>query len=278
MVISCQVCIETKDRVMKKIIAMVAFSAIAATSIASAADMPVKAYRAPTPIADWSGFYIGVNGGYGWADQNDWELGGGVIGQGKINGGFGGGQVGYNWQVNTLLFGVQADGDWGNIRGSARLPLGLSPDGRCFSGGDQTADCSTTYSGMVNLTARMGYLVTPSTLIYGKAGINWSALDFKVNNVIDITGGTCGPIGTNRGGYATQTEWRSGVTAGLGVEQRVYDHFTVFGEYDVVDNGGSTINNFTGGTGTGGCTANFSAKTTTRALNIFKVGVNYQFH
>jgi outer membrane immunogenic protein len=132
---------------------------------------------------------------------------------------------------------------------------------------------------MVNLTARAGFLATPSTLIYGKAGINWSSIDFQVNNIIDINGGTCGPIGSTHPGYNAVNKWTPGVTAGLGIEQRVFDRITLFAEYDVVESSGTTTNLFSGGTGLNpGCTPNFQAKTTLKPLNIVKVGLNYQFH
>src|SRR3954465_6653422 len=111
-------------KMMKKILlGTVALFALAAP--ASAADLAARPYKA-APIAapmmyDWSGFYIGANGGYGWARQgldvtqvgfvnvfsegcND--KGGGVIG----------GQIGYRWQAGTWVFGLEAQGDWANLR------------------------------------------------------------------------------------------------------------------------------------------------------------------
>jgi outer membrane immunogenic protein len=85
----------------------VALVALAASTAADAADMPVKAVRAPIPVYTWTGFYVGINGGYGWrGDQNitftpndpasfGFTCGGGVGGtcalptSSKLNGGFG---------------------------------------------------------------------------------------------------------------------------------------------------------------------------------------------
>ena len=85
-------------------------AAILAASPALAADM----YRAPAPAGykdvpyvslDWSGFYAGVNGGYAFNSQNHPAM--------KDEGGFGGGQIGYNWQGALLsphvVLGVEAD-------------------------------------------------------------------------------------------------------------------------------------------------------------------------
>jgi outer membrane immunogenic protein len=264
------------------ILAATTAALLGSASFAFAADLPVKAPVAQ-PIAppSWTGFYIGAHGGWAWSEQNDWSIGStgeGLMGQGKLSGGLAGGQFGYNWQMGSLVFGLQGDGSWANIHGNATNNSIGNPDGRCWSGGDQTANCSTNIKGMGNLTARIGFLPLPNTLFYGKFGVNWSALDFGVNNVIDRTGGTCGPIGTFRGGYSTNSETRTGLTAGIGVEQRFYDNWSVFGEYNVIDNGATTNNKFTGGTGASGCTPDFTPSVTTRATSVLKFGVNFQFH
>ena len=104
----------------------VALVALGIAAPASAADLAARPYKAPPPapvvaIYDWTGFYIGANGGYGWARQclditrvgfvnvfaegcND--KGGGVVG----------GQIGYRWQAGSWVFGLEAQGDWANLR------------------------------------------------------------------------------------------------------------------------------------------------------------------
>jgi outer membrane immunogenic protein len=218
--------------------------------------------------------YVGLNGGYGWGDQ-DWSITNGpLIGSGRLRGGLFGGQVGYNWQVNDrFVLGVQADGDWADITGLATNSLFL--DGRCSGGiSDQSADCRTKVKALATLTGRLGYLPWENTLVYAKAGVAWASIDFTVNNVIDITGGTCGPVGTNQGGYNTNHHTRTAFTAGAGVEQRVWDRVSVFGEYDYVDLRGTTTDLNSGGTGFGTCTANFTSTTNYKADNIFRLGVN----
>jgi len=275
---------------MKKIV-IAALAVLGSASAAFAADLPVKALAPPpAPLTDWSGFYIGVHGGYGWNGTNDWECcRGDLIGTNNINGGnswnalkggLAGGQIGYNWQMNRIVFGVQGDGSWADIKGSAGNPLNLI-DGRCSFDGtpDQTAECRTTIRAMGNLTARVGYLVTPSTLIYGKAGINWSSIDFQVLNDIAFGGGCGGEVpGTRFPGYNTVNRVRAGATAGVGIEQRIWNNVTVFGEYDVMENGGTWNNRNTGGTGVSGCTNDFTSKTTIGATQIVKLGLNYQFN
>ena len=87
---------------------LAAVSTIALTQFASAADLPVKApvYKAPVmaPLYNWTGFYVGLNAGYNWGSQdNSLVTTSGVTllsNNDHLNGFIGGGQIGYNWQVN----------------------------------------------------------------------------------------------------------------------------------------------------------------------------------
>jgi outer membrane immunogenic protein len=278
---------------MKKIV-LAALIVVAGVMSAFAADLPVKAPPlAPLPSTNWSGFYVGVHGGWGWGGQNDWlcdtssNFGGfncgALIGtnhsSNALSGGLFGGQIGYNWQINNFVVGVQGDGAWTGIKGSAGNPLNLD-DGRCSFPGtpDQTVECRTKIKAMGNLTGRIGYLPWQNTLLYVKGGINWSSIDFQVLNDIGYSG-TCGPapLGTFPG-YSANNVVRTSGTVGAGIEQRFANNLSVFGEYDYVNNGGSSTNLNTGGTGNGvGCTADFTTTTTTKGTNIVKFGLNYTF-
>lgn len=94
---------------------------------AIAADLPARAYtKAPTSASaptyaaaayDWSGFYIGANAGGGWAKDNLSDAGdsfGSHTGSGAVVGG----QFGYRWQAGAWVFGLEAQGDWANLKGS----------------------------------------------------------------------------------------------------------------------------------------------------------------
>jgi len=68
-------------------------------------------------IYDWSGFYIGLNGG-GATSRNCWNfVGGGSEGCHDATGGTVGGQIGYRWQTGPVVFGVEAQGNWADFRG-----------------------------------------------------------------------------------------------------------------------------------------------------------------
>jgi outer membrane immunogenic protein len=108
-----------EDGLMKRsVLASLGLLAIAAMATpATAADLPARPYvKAPAyaPQAyNWSGFYVGVNGGYGFGtssftDTNNFDVNGGLVG----------GTVGYNWQVGQGVFGLEGDGDWSDIKGS----------------------------------------------------------------------------------------------------------------------------------------------------------------
>src|SRR6202158_2011747 len=90
------------------------------TGSACAADMGRPVYKAPpqvyiAPVYNWTGFYIGANGGYGWGSTNWSALGSNF----DVKGGLFGGQVGYNWQFGQFVYGLEADVDWTDIHGNS---------------------------------------------------------------------------------------------------------------------------------------------------------------
>jgi len=106
-------------------VALVAFAAPAA-----AADLAARPYtKAPPMIAaiyDWSGFYIGANGGWG-SSRKCWDLNNFVgipvapaLNEGchDASGGTAGGQIGYRWQSSAWVFGLEAQGNWADFKGS----------------------------------------------------------------------------------------------------------------------------------------------------------------
>ena len=96
---------------------------------ASAADLPARVYtKAPVvaPIYNWGGFYIGLNGG-GASSHNCWNVTNSLgfplpttpsDGCHDATGGLVGGQVGYRFQEANWVFGVEAQGDWADLKGS----------------------------------------------------------------------------------------------------------------------------------------------------------------
>jgi outer membrane immunogenic protein len=111
---------------MKKVLLVTAsVIAISATAPALAADLAARPYtKAPPMVAaiyDWSGFYVGANGGWG-SSRNSWDSVPpflvGAEGSHDATGGVAGGQIGYRWQSGTWVFGLEAQGDWADLSGS----------------------------------------------------------------------------------------------------------------------------------------------------------------
>jgi outer membrane immunogenic protein len=112
---------------MKKLlVAAVGLAVLAMAAPAVAADLPARPWTkaAPmiAPVYDWTGFYVGANGGYG-STRKCWDFTPGGVFAGTegcrvSDGGVAGGQVGYRWQSGTIVFGLEAQGDWADLKGS----------------------------------------------------------------------------------------------------------------------------------------------------------------
>ena len=94
---------------------------------AQAADLPPRvpvsapAVVVPAPVYNWTGFYIGANGGYGWSGASV-TVGGVTVDGGDLKGPFAGGQIGYNYQSGMFVFGVEVDGQWASIKEFFTVP------------------------------------------------------------------------------------------------------------------------------------------------------------
>jgi outer membrane immunogenic protein len=123
---------------VKRVLIAAAAMTVAGVCSVQAADLAARPYytkAAPTMMAavyDWSGLYVGLNGGYGsdhncWGWVNDYlAVAGGVItyappkpaGCRNATGGTFGGQIGYRWQAANWVFGVEGQGNWADFSGS----------------------------------------------------------------------------------------------------------------------------------------------------------------
>jgi outer membrane immunogenic protein len=113
---------------MKRILlGAVALLALGAVAPAVAADLPASTYtKAPQmmmpALYDWSGVYVGINGGWGTSNRCWDQTGTTVIGPDgchTTSGGFAGAQAGYRWQTGSWVWGFEALGDWASLRGSS---------------------------------------------------------------------------------------------------------------------------------------------------------------
>ncbi len=180
---------------------------------ASAADLAVKAPPPPivAPIYNWTGLYIGVNGGWGQS-HNCWDfigVAGAVLSDGcrDRSGGLFGGQLGYRWQSSQWVFGVEAQGDWADLS-SSRVSL-LNP---LFS-------TSTKTDAIGLFTGQIGYAWN-ATLFYVKGGAAMTSNRFSILTTI---GGT-------EVAAASSTRW--GGVVGVGLEYGFAPNWTFGVEYD----------------------------------------------
>ena len=199
---------------MKKFwLGTVALIALGLAAPASAADL--AAYWAPppmmAPIYDWSGFYIGANGGWGSA-HNCWDVtpfGGVFFNDGCVNrsGGLIGGQIGYRWQTGSFVFGLEGQGDWASLRGSHISLL------------DPTLTERTRVDGIGLFTGQIGYAWN-AALIYLKGGAA------VTSNRFDLLGTVTGL------GFDSVETTRWGGTVGVGFEYGFAPNWSVGFEYD----------------------------------------------
>jgi len=245
------------------VIALLATAAVAVLSApASAADLPARMPTKAPPLApppyNWSGFYVGVNLGGSWGNQdNTLQTVGGVVSSTNsdhIDGVIGGGQIGFNWQYNQWVVGLEAD-----IQGS-----GQKGDGSFFLPG----------GGVL--------LVIPSTSISYEDKLNWfGTVRGRVGWAFDrwlpyITGGWAfghGEINGTTAIGAAATSFSgskdySGWTIGGGVEWAFYDQWSAKLEYLYINFGdGPTV----------AVSPALNIASGTLTDNIVRAGLNYKF-
>jgi outer membrane immunogenic protein len=190
---------------MKRVLfALVGLAAL--TGTAAAADLPPRPAPAPyykaavvAPVYNWTGFYIGINGGGGFG-RSTWDSTGGF----NTSGGLVGGTVGYNYQFGQGVVGLEGDIDWANIKGTTNsvCPLG----------------CKTSDNWLSTVRGRLGYAAD-------------RFMPF-------ITGGAAfGDIKATTPGFASADNTKAGWTVGAGLEFAIARNWTAKAEYLYVDLG-----------------------------------------
>lgn len=194
-----------------------AVALMATAGVASAADMAAPpVYKAPPPayLSDWSGFYVGLNGGGAWGNTSvDDPF---SILSAKPKGGVFGGHAGYNWQYGSVVTGLEVDYDWADATDSNTLASGI------INKNPASIDSGMKFDALATARARLGYLVLPNLLAYGTGGLAWghSTLSLSATNVPGI--GT-GSIDANANNF--------GWAAGAGLEYKLWEHVLVRAEY-----------------------------------------------
>ncbi len=203
--------------------ACVGLIAAAVASPSFAADLPPPTYQTPSYKApayspeyyvapfSWTGFYLGINGGYGFGSSN-WTNVTGTSGDFDVSGGLAGGTLGYNLQTGVWVWGIEADAAYSWIKGSG-----------CG------ANCETRNDWLGTARGRIGY-AWDHWMPYLTAGAAFG--DVKM---------------TPFSGGGSETKTKIGWTAGVGVEYAFLGAWSAKIEYLYVDLGTATVSAATAG-------------------------------
>lgn len=277
------------------LIASAAFASLLVATSASAADLP--AYTKAPAVAvvyDWTGYYIGTNVGYSWGrGRTDGNVTGTqtvatargatpltsvttalptlpLSGRANVDGFIGGGQLGYNWQRGTWLFGLEGDIQYSNERKTGDVcTVAGCPVGSAVFNRDYKLDWFGTVRG------RVGFLPAERILLYATGGLAY--------------GGFSGASTTLPLDIGTWSSTRAGWTVGAGAEAALGSNWSVKFEYlymDLGHVGGSSATSTTVTTAANTPTQGVTTTTTTNLAYLFntkftdhivRVGLNYKF-
>ena len=185
---------------------------------ATAADLAPRPYTAPppvpyvAPIYDWTGFYIGANGGWGQS-RSCWDfvdVAGIVVADGcrERSGGLAGGQIGYRWQASQWVFGLEAQGDWADLSNTRVSVV------------DPTFSTRTKTDGIGLFTGQIGYAWN-ATLLYVKGGAAVTSNRFSILDNLNFGAEVAS---------ASLTRW--GGVVGVGLEYGFAPNWSFGVEYD----------------------------------------------
>ncbi|MGX7743737.1 outer membrane protein [Rhodopseudomonas parapalustris] len=237
-------------------VGLIALGGLIATSSvpAMAADLAARPYPKALPMIpvmyNWSGFYVGANGGWG-TSRNCWDFAGTTaqplaanLGEGchDASGGTVGGQFGYVWQIGAWVFGLEAQGNWADFKGTN---VSLLPTPGTIN--DSNVDAFGLF------TARVGY-AWENTLIYAKGGAA-------------LTGDKYTVYGTRTGAVTdTAKEIRWGASVGAGLEYGFAPAWSIGFEYDHLFMGNRDI-----------AFATTSVDRINQDLNVVSARINYRW-
>lgn len=182
---------------------IIASSLVALLSGTALAADPLAATYSDAMVStnvDWSGFYAGVLAGYGRGSTNHTDTVGTTSGDFDLSGGVLGGTLGYNMQVDKVVFGLEGD-----------LAL-ASIDGNLNTGACTGVNCYTNINAFGTARARLGYAFE-NILPYVTGGLGFAYVD----------------VGQTTGGFGS-TSWVAGWVVGGGAEIALNEHLSFKGE------------------------------------------------
>ena len=244
-----------------------AFAVTAPQAADLPARIPLKAAPVPAATPSWTGAYIGLFAGYGWGDAKAtapfdantgffYNFNGAPYGS-DVDGFFGGGTLGYNWQSGALVFGVEGEVGYLGLKGSAIEPNDLP----------NTTDTRTRFKSDLYgaIYGRLG-IAHGNALIYGKGGVAF--LDAEASTIdpcANVPG--CGTTTLTMTGDKVMVGW----SAGAGIEWMFGSGWSAKAEYAYFDFGKINV------AGPSSVAGEFYRQTIDVTAHTTKVGLNYRF-
>jgi len=245
------------------------FSFMLMSSAGWAADV------APVPVPDWTGFYLGIHGGYGFGDQ-DWTLvdnpGRGTpaslgeeVASPDLDGFLDGAQVGFNYHIDSLVLGLEGEFSFADINGSESRNAGGEGEGK-----PGPRKWSSDMNWMATVGPRVGYDWT-GTLLYAEGGLAIVDQDFYHLGAPGGGEGEEAAAAANRPGREFKgSDTTYGWFIGAGVEQSFAENFSARVEYNFIQADPGDQKLF-------GEPENPAVFDIDQNIHVIKIGLNYRF-
>jgi outer membrane immunogenic protein len=263
---------------MKYVVAASAIVLAFGVGSASAADLPSRKEAPamlppPAPPPLWTGFYVGLNAGYGWSNngnvrQSYYDTATGGFGGQALGGNYpwnasssddgfiGGGQIGYNAQINNFVVGLEAD-----IQGVASDKAAAS-----YYGPTAATSISRGIDYLGTARGRVGYLFTPTLLAYATGGLAYGQTNLSATYFGPATGAD------------SFSDTKVGWAAGGGLEWMFLPRWSAKAEYLYYDLGTATTPGAAFAyTDAAGPQLSAAQSSTRFDGHVVRAGVNYHF-
>jgi outer membrane immunogenic protein len=252
-----------------------------ALAVASAIGLSTSAFAAGpvAPMYNWSGWYAGANAGYGFSSNATTDFTpldpGAVLRRSFVtpqlsesrNGFLGGFQFGVNQQAGNIVYGLEADLDYGQVKGSS-----IGPAYVVFLPSTITTSTEAKLDWFGTVRGRLGIAAFDRSLIYATGGFAYGRATSSPS-IIDENNGPC-TLRANFCSFASTQKWKAGWTLGAGWEYAFAAKWSAKIEYLYYDLG-TIENTLTPANGSTGVT--FGSSTRING-NIVRVGLNYRFN
>jgi outer membrane immunogenic protein len=264
------------------LVAGVAALTVFGAGAALASDLPARKGPVPAPQVylppafTWTGFYAGVNAGYAFRNDDTATTTGtpgfralvpGGVAPGSLkvgsDGFIGGAQIGYNYQINQIVFGLETDIQYVDNKGGSTF-IGNPVLGTQLRTG---ADSELTYLG--TLRARLGYTPMDRLLIYATGGLAYG----EVKSNASVAGVQAPALGWS----GSKSDVKFGWTAGAGAEYALTNNWTLKGEYLYYDLGKSKVTTAANAAAAAAVPGVAYLNEAKNNGHIVRAGVNYKF-